>query len=227
VIFYSALQSAPTTKTTKTTSSERNDSESIDDTEKVLEDIKRKQSSHNDDNFEISKSPNQLNRFNGLQLEDENDEKQQTEIQINNEESPSMDDDDEDDDDDDEEEEEEDLSEEENDDDEDIVEQIREDILAYEQSKETQKKNLSIVVNREELIYLLKCLYVDKTTVRENILTIGMVIKYDNLLFWKKLFFNINRLDIQMLVKVQQLILYYNIKKYLYHQHLEKLNIFK
>jgi hypothetical protein len=224
VIFYSALQSAPTSKTTKTTSSERNDSESIDDTEKVLEDIKRKQSSHNDDNFEISKSPNQLNRFNGLQLEDENDEKQQIEIQINNEESPSMDDDD--DEEDEEEEEEEDLSEEETD--EDIVEQIREDILAYEQSKETQKKNLSIVVNREELIYLLKCLYIDKTTVRENILTIGMVIKYDNLLFWKKkTFFNINRLDIQMLVKVQQLILYYNIKKYLYHQHLEKLNIFK
>ncbi len=224
MIFYSALQSAPTSKTTKTTSSERNDSESIDDTEKVLEDIKRKQSSHNDDNFEISKSPNQLNRFNGLQLEDENDEKQQIEIQINNEESPSMDDDD--DEEDEEEEEEEDLSEEETD--EDIVEQIREDILAYEQSKETQKKNLSIVVNREELIYLLKCLYIDKTTVRENILTIGMVIKYDNLLFWKKkTFFNINRLDIQMLVKVQQLILYYNIKKYLYHQHLEKLNIFK
>jgi hypothetical protein len=222
VIFYSALQSAPTSKTTKVTSSERNDSESIDDTEKVLEDIKRKQSNHNDDNFEISKSPNQLNRFDGLQVEDENDEKQQTEIQINNEENPSIDDEDED-----EEEEEEDLSEEENDD-EDVVEQIREDILAYEQLEETQKKNLSIVVNREELIYLLKCLYIDKTTVRENILTIGMVIKYDNLLFWKKkTFFNINRLDIQMLVKVQQLILYYNIKKYLYHQHLEKLNIFK
>ncbi len=222
MIFYSALQSAPTSKTTKVTSSERNDSESIDDTEKVLEDIKRKQSNHNDDNFEISKSPNQLNRFDGLQVEDENDEKQQTEIQINNEENPSIDDEDED-----EEEEEEDLSEEENDD-EDVVEQIREDILAYEQLEETQKKNLSIVVNREELIYLLKCLYIDKTTVRENILTIGMVIKYDNLLFWKKkTFFNINRLDIQMLVKVQQLILYYNIKKYLYHQHLEKLNIFK
>ncbi len=221
MIFYSALQSAPTSKTTKVTSSERNDSESIDDTEKVLEDIKRKQSNHNDDNFEISKSPNQLNRFDGLQVEDENDEKQQTEIQINNEENPSIDDEDED-----EEEEEEDLSEEENDD-EDVVEQIREDILAYEQLEETQKKNLSIVVNREELIYLLKCLYSHKTTVRENILTIGMVIKYENLLFRKKTLFYINRLDIQMLVKVRQLILYYNIKKYLYHQHLEKLNIFK
>ena len=42
---------------------------------------------------------------------------------------------------------------------------------------ETKKKNLSTIVNREELIYLLKCVYVHKTTTRENILTIGMVRK--------------------------------------------------
>jgi len=168
VIFYSALQSAPSSRKTK--SSETHDLESIDDTDKILEDIKRNQSSYNDDNLEISKSPNQLNRFDALQLEDENDEKQPLEIKINNEEISSVDNEDEDDDDD----EDEDLSEEENNN-EDLVEQIREDILAYEQLQETRKKNLSITVNREELIYLLKCLYIHKTTIRENILTIGMV----------------------------------------------------
>jgi hypothetical protein len=161
VIFYSALQSAPSSKKTKTIS------ESIDDTDRVLEDIKRNQANYNDDNLEISKSPNQLNRFDALQLDDE---KEQSEIKINNEDISNEDDDD------DEEEEEEDLSEEE-DEDEDLVEQIREDVLAYEQLNETKKKNLSLVVNRAELIHLLKCLYVNKTTVRENILTIGMVIK--------------------------------------------------
>ncbi|CAF4672056.1 unnamed protein product, partial [Rotaria socialis] len=77
-------------------------------------------------------------------------------------------------DDDDDEEEEEDSSGKEHEDG-DLVEQVREEIYAYEKSNETKKKNLSIVVNREELIYLLKCLYVHKTTVREDILTIGMV----------------------------------------------------
>jgi TATA-binding protein-associated factor Taf7 len=115
--------------------------------------------------LEISKSPNQLNRFDVLQLDDE---KQESEIKINNEEISNDDDDEE-------EEEEDDDDEDEEDEDENLVEQIREDILAYEQSKEPKKKNLSLIVNREELIYLLKCLYIHKTTTRENILTIGMV----------------------------------------------------
>ena len=68
MIFYSALESAPTTRKRKITV----ESESLDDTDKVLEEIKRSQAGHNDDNFEITKSPNQLNRFDGLQLEDEN-----------------------------------------------------------------------------------------------------------------------------------------------------------
>ncbi|CAF3349758.1 unnamed protein product [Rotaria sp. Silwood1] len=180
VIFYSALQSAPSSKKTKEKlSSETNDNESIDDTEKILEDIKRNQSSYNDDNFEISNPTNQLNRFDGLQLDDDNDDKQQSEININNKKDNPSNNDNENDDKDEEDEEEdddddEDLSEEENEH-EDLVEQIREDIFAYEQSKETKKKNLSIIVNREELIYLLKCLYTNKTTTRENILTIGMV----------------------------------------------------
>ena len=162
MIFYSALQAAPTTKKTQ----KFDDEESLDDTEKVLEDIKRNQSEYNDDNLEISKSPSKLNRFDALQLEDEDEEKQKAEI---NEEHVSDDDEEEDEE---EEGEEEDESEEE---DEELVEQIREDILAYEQLKETKKKNLSLIVNREELIYLLKCLYIHKTTVRENVLTIGMV----------------------------------------------------
>jgi glutaredoxin-related protein len=165
VIFYSALQSAPSLKKPKII-----ETESIDDTDKVLEDIKRNQANYNDDNLEISKSPNQLNRFDALQLDDE---KEQSEIKINNE-GISNEDNDDDDDDDEEEEEGEDLSEEE---DEDVVEQIREDVLAYEQLNETKKKNLSLVVNRAELIHLLKCFYTHKTTTRENILTIGMVNK--------------------------------------------------
>lgn len=141
--------------------------ETFDDTEKLLEDLKREQTDFNDDNLEISKSPSKLNRFNALKLDDEVDDKQQAEINLNNEDNQS---------DDDEEEEEEDEDEEEDDDDdEDIVEPIREDVLAYEQLKETKKKNLSMIVNREELIHLLKCFYTQKTTVRENILTIGMV----------------------------------------------------
>ncbi len=171
MIFYSALQSAPSSKKTKTNIEDTNDAESIDDTEKVLEDIKRNQSSYNDDNLETEKSPSKLNRFDALQLEDDNEEKEQSEININNEESSSN-----------EEEQEEEEEEEEDDDDdvEEVVEQIREDILAYEQLEETKRKNLSFIVNREELIYLLKCLYTHKTTVREDILTIGMVNKFRN-----------------------------------------------
>ncbi|CAF1255037.1 unnamed protein product [Adineta steineri] len=176
VIFYSALQSAPSTKSTKT----RNDSEDLDDTDRVLEDIKRNQSkaNYNDDNFEITKSPGQLNRFDALQLEDENDEKQKAEININDDDIPSLGNEEEeyDDDDDDDDEEEEESEEEDNaNENEDLIETIRDEILAHGQSKETKPKNLSLVVNREELIYLLKSLYVHKTTTRENILTIGMV----------------------------------------------------
>ncbi|CAF0865341.1 unnamed protein product [Rotaria sordida] len=180
VIFYSALQAASSslkiTKNKQQLPLETNDSESIDDTDKILEDIKQNQSNYNDDNFEISNSTNQLNRFDALQLDDDNDDKQQSEIKINNEEDNTSIDNknDDDDDDDDDDYEEEDLSEEETEH-ENLVEQIREDIFVYEQSKETKKKNLSIIVNREELIYLLKCLYIHKTTTRENILTIGMV----------------------------------------------------
>ncbi|CAF0727529.1 unnamed protein product [Adineta ricciae] len=170
VIFYSALESAPTTRKRKITV----ESESLDDTDKVLEEIKRSQVGHNDDNFEIAKSPNQLNRFDGLQLEDENEEKTKAEINVD---SGTRDEDDDDDDDD--EQQEENVSENEQDDEDDdedeVVEQIREDIFAYEQSKDVKKKNLSIVVNREELIHLLKCIYPHETTARENILTIGMV----------------------------------------------------
>ena len=172
VIFYSALESAPSTKKTKTNAEEMNDADSLDDTERVLEEIKRNQAGYNDDNLEVSKSSSKLNRFDALQIEDDNEEKEQSEININEEEPASNEAEEEDD-------EEEDLSEHEEEEDEDDreeqVEQIRDDVLAYEQSKEGKKKNLSIVVNREELIYLLKCLYVHKTTVRENILTIGMV----------------------------------------------------
>jgi TATA-binding protein-associated factor Taf7 len=114
------------------------------------------------------KSPNKLNRFDALQVDDENDEKQQSEININNEEYSSNDE--EDNDEEEEEDDDDDLS-----DDENLVEPIREDIRAYEQLKEKKIKNLSLIVNREELIYLLKCLYTHKTTTRENILTIGMV----------------------------------------------------
>jgi hypothetical protein len=167
VIFYSALESAPVTRAQKTTT----DSESLDDTDRVLEDLKRNQSSYNEDNFEISNSPKQLNRFDGLELDDESEEKTKAEINMNNEEESS----------DGEENEEKETNDEENnnvdddDADEEFVEPIREDILAYEQSKESKKKNLSLIVNREELIYLLKCLYTHKTTTREDILTIGMV----------------------------------------------------
>ncbi|CAF0997542.1 unnamed protein product [Adineta steineri] len=174
VIFYSALQSAPSTKSTKT----RNDSEDLDDTDRVLEDIKRNQSkaNYNDDNFEITKSPGPLNRFDALQLEDENDEKQKAEININDDDIPSLGNEEEYDDDDDDDEEEEEESEEDNaNENEDLIETIRDEIFAHGQSKETKPKNLSLVVNREELIYLLKSLYVHKTTTRENILTIGMV----------------------------------------------------
>ena len=103
-------------------------------------------------------------------MDDETDEDQQTklEMKLTNEENSSTDDESEE-----EEEIEKDLSEEEN---ADFIEQIREDILAYNQLNEIKTKNLSVIVNREELIYLFKCLYTHKTTVRENILTIGMVI---------------------------------------------------
>ncbi|CAF3863465.1 unnamed protein product [Adineta steineri] len=173
VIFYSALQSAPSTKSTKT----RHDSEDLDDTDRVLEDIKRNQSkaNYNDDNFEITKSPGQLNRFDALQLEDENDEKQKAEININDDDIPSLGNEEEYDDDDDDDEEEESEEEDNANENEDLIETIRDEILAHGQSKETKPKNLSLVVNREELIYLLKSLYVHKTTTRENILTIGMV----------------------------------------------------
>ena len=181
VIFYSALLSAPSTKKTTTNVEDANDAESIDDTEQVLEDIKRNQLSHNDDNLEIAKSPSKLNRFDGLQLEDDNEEKEQSEININNEEGSSNEDE--------EEEEEEEEEEDEEDNDEDVVEQIREDILAYGQLEETKKKNLPLIVNREELIYLLKSLYPHKKTVRENILTIGMVKKSNESFSQKKIFF--------------------------------------
>jgi len=168
VIFYSALQSAPTTKKIHKIEEEK---ETFDDTEKLLEELKREQTDYNDDNLEISKSPSKLNRFDALNLEDEVDDKQKAEINLNDEDNQSSEEEEDDDDDDEEEDEEEDVSE----DEEDIVEQIREDILAYEQLKETQRKNLSLIVNREELIYLLKCFYTHKATVRENVLTIGMV----------------------------------------------------
>lgn len=174
VIFYSALESAPPTKKTKAV--EAHDPDSIDDTDKVLEALKRDQSTYTDDNLEISKSPSQLNRFGALQVDDENDDQRSSEIKINQEELPHNSDDDDDDEDD--EYEDDDEDEDESDDGKDqetLVEQIREDILAYEQLQENQRKNLSLTVNREELIYLLRCLYPHKTTVRENILTIGMV----------------------------------------------------
>ncbi|CAF3734123.1 unnamed protein product [Rotaria socialis] len=175
VIFYSALQSAPSSKKTNTVPFDKDDSECIDDTDRILQDIKKNQTSYTDDNFEISKLPEKMNRFDALEVEGESDEKQQTDIKINNDELPSDDNENyDDDDDDDDEEEEEDSSGKEHEDG-DLVEQVREEIYAYEKSNETKKKNLSIVVNREELIYLLKCLYVHKTTVREDILTIGMV----------------------------------------------------
>lgn len=167
VIFYSALESGPTTQRTKTNSEEMHDSDSLDDTEKVLEEIKRKQAGHNDDNLEISKSPSKLNRFDALQIEDDSEEKQQSEININEEETASNEDEDQEEDD-----EEEDSSAEE---DEDEIEPIRDEVFAYEKTEASKRKNLSIVVNREELIYLLKCLHVHKTTIRENLLTIGMV----------------------------------------------------
>ena len=164
VIFYSALEAAPTTK--KANSEDMHDSDSLDDTEKVLEEIKRQQAGHNDDNLEISKSPSKLNRFDALQIEDDSEEKQQSEINITEEETASNEDEEQ------EEDEEEDSSEEK---DEEEIEPIRDEVLAYEKSEASKRKNLSIVVNREELIHLLKCLHVHKTTIRENILTIGMV----------------------------------------------------
>lgn len=164
VIFYSALESAPTTRVRKTTT----DSESLDDTDRVLEDLKRNQSNYNDDNFEISNSPKQLNRFDALQLDDESEEKTKAEINVNSEDASS-----------DEEEEPEATADDENNEDEDAdespVEPIREEVLAYGQSTDKTRKNLSVVVNREELIYLLKSLYTHKTTAREDLLTIGMV----------------------------------------------------
>lgn len=166
--------------------SEKHEPDCIDDTEKVLENLKKNQSTYNDDNLEISKSPKKLNRFDALQLEDDTDGKLQAELNIYDDQNTSYDneadydDDDEDDDDDDEEEDKE--SGDENPD-EDFVEPIREDIFAYEKSTETKKKNLTIIVNREELIYLLRCLYVHKTTARENILTIGMVITKELFLY--------------------------------------------
>ena len=177
VIFYSALESAPSTKKTKPV--EAHDSDSIDDTDKVLEALKRDQSTYTDDNLEISKSPSQLNRFGALQVDDDADDQRPSEIKINQEELPRNGEDDDDEDyeyEDDDEDEEEDNDESDGDkDQEPLVEQIREDILAYEQLQENQRKNLSLTVNRAELIHLLRCLYPHKTMVRENILTIGMV----------------------------------------------------
>ena len=177
VIFYSALQSAPSTKKNKTRSSETRDSESLDDTEKVLEELKRTQTGYNDDNLELTDSPGQLNRFGALQVEEDaaNPNEKSAEINLNPDENdPDEDEEDEDydDDDDEEDEEEEDNGDE---DQESVVEQIRDEIFQYEQLPEEKKKNLSLVVNREELIHLLKCSYTHETTARENILTIGMV----------------------------------------------------
>ena len=172
IIFYSALESAPSTKKVKITEAQEFDA--LDDTDKVLEALKRDQSTYNDDNLEISKSPSQLNRFGALQLDEDKDGQQQSEMQINREEL-HHDDDEEYEDEDDDEEENTDQSEEEENDQETLVEQIREDVLAYEKLPENKKKNLSLTVNREELIHLLRCFYSHQTTVRENILTIGMV----------------------------------------------------
>ncbi|CAF4945482.1 unnamed protein product, partial [Rotaria socialis] len=78
-----------------------------------------------------------MNRFDALEVEGESDEKQQTDIKINNDELPSDDNENyDDDDDDDDEEEEEDSSGKEHEDG-DLVEQVREEIYAYEKSNET------------------------------------------------------------------------------------------
>lgn len=218
MIFYSALESAPTTKRTRTDSEELHQSDSLDDTEKVLEEIKRQQAGHNDDNLEISKSPSKLNRFDALQIEDDSGEKQQSEININEEETAANDDDEEQE----ENEEEEDSSEEE--DEEQQIEQVRDEVLAYEKSEPSKRKNLSLVVNREELIYLLKCLQVHPTTIRENILTIGMVSETNVL---RHVIFIPTRSDILMLEKVRPSTLCYNTKKSPSHQHQAKPNIFR
>jgi len=172
IIFYSALQSAPSTKK-KSRSADQRDSESLDDTEKVLEEIKRSQTGHNDDNLEVTESPSQLNRFDALQLDDGevNSNEKSAEINLNPEDEDDEEEEEEEDDDDEEEEEGDDDDEEQ----ESAVEQIRDEIFQYEQLPEEKKKNLSLIVNREELIHLLKCSYMHKTTARENILTIGMV----------------------------------------------------
>ena len=178
VIFYSALQSAPSTKKNKTRSSDTRDSESLDDTEKVLEEIKRTQTGYNDDNLELNDSPSQLNRFGALQVEEDaaNPDEKSAEINLNPDEN-DLDEDEADgaDDDDDDEDEEEDDDDDEGEDQEPVVEQIRDEIFQYEQLPEEKKKNLSLIVNREELIHLLKSSYTHETTARENILTIGMV----------------------------------------------------
>ena len=170
VIFYSALQCAPTTKKTVNAADEL-DLDSLDDTERLLEEIKRNPSTYNDDNLEVAKSPNPLNRFDALQVEDDTDEKSPIELQINDDATSDHQSEDDD-------EEYEDVSGSgEGAGEEDFVETIREEILAYEPVQAAGVKNLSIVVNREELIYLLKRLYIHKTTVREDILTIGMVMQ--------------------------------------------------
>ena len=170
MIFYSALQCAPTPKKI-VYAADGNDSDSLDDTERLLEEMKRNPSSYNEDNLEAAKSPNPLNRFDALQVEDDTDGKSPIELQINddaNSDHQSEDDDDYEDD----------VSEDgEGTGGEDIVETIREEILAFDPVQAAGVKNMSIVVNREELIYLLKRLYIHKTTVREDILTIGMVMQ--------------------------------------------------
>lgn len=172
VFFYSALNSAPSTKKAKSSSKEKYDSDSIDDTEKVLEALKKTQSAHPEDNLEISSPSKQLNRFDALKLEEENDE--QTQTSKLNEDQIEPNDGDNDDDDDHENYSENDQQESEDEDD-DETETIRDEILDYVNQPETEKKNLSVIVNREELIFLLKSSYKEKTTAKENLLTIGMV----------------------------------------------------
>ena len=216
VIFYSALACAPVTRAQKVTT----DSESLDDTDRVLEDLKRNQSTHIDDNFEITNSANQLNRFDALQPEDESEEKTKAEININNEEASSDDEDNE------EKEDEDGESDDDDNADEAFVEPIRDDVLAYGQSKDSKKKNLSSVVNREELIYLLKSLYTHKSTTREDILTIGMVSERRFVLSIKD-DLSLHRSAIPMWAKVQPSTPYYSTRKYQYRQHRAKPNIFR
>ncbi|CAF0793027.1 unnamed protein product [Didymodactylos carnosus] len=171
VIFYSALQTAPC-KPKRTISINEND---IDDTEKILNEIKRMQmKSLPDDNMEITTSvQNPNNRFNGLEVYDsENTEKDESEKIIYN----NDDDDDVNNEDDnitDEEKEYESNNETSENEEDSYIEPIRPEVTSYEQTK--MKHNLSLIVNREELIYLLKSFHKNKKTVRENILTIGMV----------------------------------------------------